>query len=120
MKVKSSIIDETIEIVNENGDIVLSLPFTVNVARTYERFIKARYDYKTIAESEDTEAVRGAVKELFCAAFGEEVTDKLLDYYKGDYFTMTADMTPLFSDIIYPAYEAYRENMLAAHKRAKR
>lgn len=117
MKVKSSIIEESIEIVDKSGETVVDIPFRVNITQTYERFAKARLEFDNMT---DITTACNVVRELFIAAFGEEVTNALLSYYKDDYFLMVKDLKPLFDSVIFPAYEQYREEQIAEHKRAKR
>lgn len=120
MKVKSSIIEDVIEIENSKGETVLSLPFRVNLATAYEQITAKRNEYKKALQTGNVEELGKATILLMEAVFGEDVTGKLIDYYKDDYTAMIADITPFFSDIVYPAIEAQRESMLALKKRAKR
>lgn len=120
MKIESSIVEDNIEIVNSKDETVLNIPFRINLTASYERVNKARYDFKVVSQTEDVNAIGEAVIALFVAVFGEDITEQIINYYQKDYITMLTDMTPYFSEVIYPALENYREKTLAAHKRAKR
>lgn len=120
MKVKSSVIEEVIEIENYKGETVVSIPFRVNLAAAYDDIVSKRREYVASLESNDLEIIGRATIDLFVSVFGEEVTDKLLEYYVDDYTAMITDLTPYFLDIIFPAVETQREKVLAMKKRAKR
>ena len=120
MKVKSSIIEECIEVENYKGETVLSIPYRVNLATAYDAIAKKRNEYKATLQTGDLEKVGEATMALIESVFGADVTEQLLDYYKDDYTALITDIRQHFTEIIYPAIERQRETMLAAKKRAKR
>lgn len=120
MQVQSSIIEETIEIINYKGEVALSIPFRVNLAQAYDAIVEKRNNYTKALHGNDLEALGVATVDFFTAVFGEDATAKLVEFYKDDYTAMLADMAPYFSEIIYPAMHRQRESMIALKKREKR
>lgn len=119
MKIKSSVVRNKIEIENSAGEVLLSLPYTINIAKTASAVTKKQVEMAQ-ASSDNPEQIGKSFIDLLTIIFGEENTSALLEFYEDDYLTMVTDLTPLLVDEIFPIFDGYREKALAAHKKVKR
>ena len=118
MKIKTSVIRDVIELVDETGKTVKSIPFTVNVSKIANEVVTFRNE---IAQNKDNpESVGETVVKLFFLIFGEESTNELLAHYESDYATMLADISPIITDVIYPAVDRVRGKYIDIKKHNKR
>lgn len=118
MKIKSSVIRDTIELVDETGKTIKEIPFAVNVAKIANEVVNFRNEIGKNAN--DPETVGETVVKLFYLIFGETTTDELLAHYENDYATMLADISPIITDVIYPAVDRVRGKYIDIRKHTKR
>lgn len=107
----------------ESGSQSLSVPYSINVTEAVDRIMEARKELIKAQGSNNMETLGKAFVELMRAAFGEEITGKLLDFYteeKTDYTCMVLDVTPVFQEELFPAIDAMRRRALYAKKRKRR
>lgn len=118
MKIQTSFIKDTIELTNNHGEIVKTLPFSINVTKLADEVQKKRIE---IAQhTDDYEATGRATVELFSLLFGADNTNELLDFYENDYTAMIADLAPYIVEYIFPSFDRMRENVIKAKKSLKR
>ena len=119
MKIKSSIIRDTLELTDNHGEVVKTLPFTINVTKIAGEVQKKRIQLAS-TDPKDLEATGKTTVELFSLFFGEDNTKELLDFYENDYATMIADIVPYIVEYIIPSFDRVQENIIKAKKGLKR
>lgn len=119
MKVTKSSYTDKFEFCDPQGNVVKVIPFNINITSTCAAVTKKQHELATV-DAENAEAVGKSFVELLMAIFGGQVTHELLDYYSDDYFAMVADLTPLLVENIFPLFDQYRKNILAAKKKVKK
>lgn len=119
MKVTKSVYTDKFEFCDAQGNVIKTIPFTINITSTCTAVTKKQHELATVNE-EDVEAVGKSFVELLMAIFGGQVTHELLDYYSDDYFALVADITPTLVDDIFPLFDQYRKHILAAKKKVKK
>ena len=115
MRFKTSIIKETIEL-EQDGDVVLSIPFTFDSGRFWQEVNKRRVRMATAKTDED---IGKNFIEMLALTVGEKGTSELIEYYKGNYVGMITDIAPLFLEVIYPACDAAHKKAVKALKKRK-
>lgn len=118
MKVQSSIIDEVIELTDKNGNTLKSIPFRFDVAQMAQRVTELRLKLSDIKADDYEQAGRTTV-DLFTAVLGEQAMAELLDFYGDSYVSLVNDLTPLMTDEIFPAIDAYRQRLVQMRKKVK-
>lgn len=118
MKVQSSVIDEVIELTDKDGNTIKSIPFRFDVAQMAQRVTELRLKLSDIKTDDYEQAGRTTV-DLFTAVLGQDAMAELLDYYKDSYVSLVNDFTPLMTDHIFPAVDAYRQKLVALRKKVK-
>lgn len=113
MKIQSSIIREDLEI----GEKVF--PIRLNIVQIGDEIQKQRAELMELARTKDMEKIGTAMIKLMEICFGEEATDYILEYYEKDYASMMLDITPFFTDVIYPKVEETRRRAIEATKKIK-
>ena len=129
---KNKKIKETLELVNEAGEVVEALDVDLDIDQVAARVNKA-YEVLGMAQNtlqknsrspEALEAYGKAVLAVFNVIFGEDGTEKLLTFYEGNTSEMLLDVFPFINEAIMPkikaASEARRDQMIAAAKAQKR
>lgn len=119
MKIISTIIEETIELTTPNGDVMLRVPVKLNVTQLASQITQKQLELQAAAESQDETSIGRAFVELCQLCLGEAPTEQLLEYYADDYATMLSDLTPFFTDVIFPAVQSARDRLLSAAKKVK-
>lgn len=118
MKIQTSVIKDTLELTNNHGEIVKTLPFSINVTKLASEVQKKRLELAQ--HTDDLEATGRTTVELFALLFGADNTNELLDFYENDYATMIADIVPYVVEYIMPSFDRLRENVIKAKKSLKR
>lgn len=111
---RSAKITETLELCGDNGEVVKSLPITVDVeaiagelrrrltaVTTAEKLLKqavGRKDYDAAYE-----LYGQTVTDVFSACFGKENTEEIVDFYDGNFVEMSLALVPFIYDVILPA-----------------
>ena len=121
---------DTLEL--EDGENLLDIPVDINLERMAPKIRAARVELinaeKKAKEAGDSpeaiEAYGKAIVGLFEVVFGEDNTQKILDFYDGQYTDMLADVVPYLIAEVFPAMLVARNrkilNMKAARNSAKR
>lgn len=129
---KNKKIKETLELVNDAGEVVEALDVDLDIDQVAARVNKA-YEVLGMAQNtlqkdsrspEALEAYGKAVLAVFNVIFGEDGTEKLLTFYEGNTSEMLLDVFPFINEAVMPkikaASEARRDQMIAAAKAQKR
>ena len=119
MQVQSSIIDETIDIVDKDGNTLRSIPFRLDITSMAQSITELRQKFGAIDKT-DVEAVGKTTIDLFKAVYGEDTMAQLLDFYGDNYVALVTDLTPMMVDHIFPAIDDFREKLIANRKRLKK
>ena len=119
MKIATSMIEDRIEIINPAGEVVLDLPVRLNVTQVCSQIMQRRIELQSALESGEDEQVGEAIVRLYEICLGEDNANKLFEWYENDYITMINDMTPFFTDILFPAVDAARDRLVESRKKVK-
>ncbi|MBR2581853.1 MAG: hypothetical protein IKD61_00510 [Oscillospiraceae bacterium] len=119
MQIISTIIEETIELTTKAGEVMLRVPVKLNVTQLASQIRQKQLELQAAAESKDETSIGRAFVELCQLCLGEAPTEQLLDFYADDYATMLTDLTPFFTDVIYPEVRAAHDRLMGAAKRVK-
>lgn len=108
---KSHDIVEDIELLDENGAVALTVHVDISPEQISQGYRKAQLDLihaqKQVDKGADTalEDFGKAVIGMFNVVFGEENTQKILEYFNGKYTDMCVQCMPFISDVVRPAIE---------------
>lgn len=121
---RSAKITETLELCGDSGDVVKSLPITVDID-TIAAELRGRLATMTTAEKQLKKAVNDGdygeayalygqtVKDVFTLCFGKQNTEEITEFYDGNYVEMSFALVPFIYDVILPA-----ANKVIAQRRA--
>lgn len=116
MKIKTSIINETIEL-EQNGEVAKNIPFTFDASLKWAEV--NRYRFKMAENKDKPEVIGKLFLEMMHYVLGD-AADALVDYYSGNWEGMIVDLAPLFIEVIYPACDQAHDKAINALKRKKR
>ena len=116
MKIKTSIISETIEL-EQNGKIAKSIPFSFDSSLKWAEV--NRYRFKMAENKDNPEQIGKLFLEMMHYVLGK-AADELIEYYNGNWEGMIVDLAPLFIDVIYPACDEAHDKAINGLKRKKR
>lgn len=119
MKLQSSIIRDTIELTDSQGQVLKSIPFVVNAAAVHDAAMALRIELDR-TDSSNLEEFKRLARQLFTVIFGEAVVRELDEYYSGDVLSMVVDLSPLLINDIYPHFNRIRAQMITQRKKMKR
>lgn len=119
MRLISTIIEETIELTTAAGDILLRVPVKLNVTQLASQITQKQFELQAAAESKDETSIGRAFVEICQLCLGEAPTEQLLEFYADDYATMITDLTPFFTDVIFPEVRSAKERLMSAAKKVK-
>ena len=121
---RSTKITETIELCNDNGEVIESLPVVVDVeaiagelrrrltsVMTAEKQLKKAVGARDYNEAYELYAQ--TITDVFTACFGKENTERITEFYGGNYIEMSLALTPFIYEVILPA-----ANRVIAERRA--
>lgn len=107
---KSNHITEDVEFLGENGEIELTLKLDIDIERIAGDFRKAQIavmNAEKAAKEKQTdellEAYGKAIVNFIQLIFGNENTQKLIDYFDGRYINMLYQTLPFICDVVIPA-----------------
>ena len=106
---KSSKITESLEFLDDNDNVALSIDVEIDVdkiAAEYRTTEVELMEYNKSAQAGGSEAVRAygaAVVEFFNLIFGEKNTEKMVAYFDGKFSDMFIQTAPFIQDVIKPA-----------------
>lgn len=110
---KSDKIAEDLELLDSNNNAALTVHVDIEIARIIKNYRQLQIELMeaqnmTSQGSEQAfEAFGNAVIKLFRCLFGDENTQKILEYFENDYTEMAVQCMPFISDVIQPAIEKY-------------
>lgn len=116
MKIKTSIISETIEL-EQNGEVAKSIPFTFDASLKWAEV--NRYRFKMAENKDKPEVIGKLFLEMLTYVLGD-AANELITYYAGNWEGMIVDIAPLFIDVIYPACDEAHDKAINGLKRKKR
>jgi hypothetical protein len=116
MKIKTSIISETIEL-EQNGEVAKSIPFTFDASLKWAEV--NRYRFKMSDNKDKPEVIGKLFLEMLTYVLGD-AANELITYYAGNWEGMIVDIAPLFIDVIYPACDDAHNRAINGLKRKKR
>lgn len=116
MKIKTSIISETIEL-EQNGEVAKTIPFSFDSSLKWAEV--NRYRFKMAENKDNPEMIGKLFLEMMHYVLGK-AADELVDYYNGNWEGMIVDLAPLFIDVIYPACDEAHDKAINGLKRKKR
>ena len=104
--------EDTLELLDEQGNVCVTLPVSLDIETVYRRVQKARKaaaeaeaNMKDNATDEAYEAYGKAVFELFASVFGEGGAEKILQHYENNYSEMLLDVLPYLLDNVFPSLD---------------
>lgn len=116
MKIKTSIISETIEL-EQNGEVTKTIPFSFDSSLKWAEV--NRYRFKMAENKDNPEQIGKLFLEMMHYVLGK-AADELVEYYHGNWEGMIVDLAPLFIDVIYPACDEAHDKAINGLKRKKR
>lgn len=116
MKIKTSIISETIEL-ERNGEVAKSIPFSFDSSLKWAEV--NRYRFKMAENKDNPEQIGKLFLEMMRYVLGK-AADELIEYYHGNWEGMIVDLAPLFIDVIYPACDEAHNKAINGLKHKKR
>lgn len=116
MKIKTSIISETIEL-EQNGEVAKTIPFSFDSSLKWAEV--NRYRFKMAENKDNPEQIGKLFLEMMHYVLGK-AADELIEYYHGNWEGMIVDLAPLFIDVIYPACDEAHDKAINGLKRKKR
>ena len=116
MKIKTSIISETIEL-EHNGQVAKSIPFTFDASQKWAEV--NRYRFRMAENRDKPEMIGKLFLEMMQYVLGDAASE-LIEYYSGNWEGMIIDLAPLFIDVVYPACDDAHNRAINGLKRKKR
>lgn len=116
MKIKTSIISETIEL-EQNGQVAKTIPFSFDSSLKWAEV--NRYRFKMAENKDNPEQIGKLFLEMMHYVLGK-AADELIEYYNGNWEGMIVDLAPLFINVIYPACDEAHDKAINGLKRKKR
>lgn len=117
MRIKTSIISETIELEQNNGEIVKTIPFSFDASAKWAEV--NRYRFKMAQAKENPEEIGKLFLEMMSYVLGDATKD-IIEFYNGRYESMVIDLAPLFLELIYPACDEAHRKAINGLKRKNR
>lgn len=106
---KSNRITEDVEFLGENGEVELTLKLDIDIERIAGDFRKAQIAVmnaeKAVKEKQTDELLEAygkAIVNFIQLIFGNENTQKLIDYFDGRYINMMCQTLPFICDVVIP------------------
>ena len=110
---KSDRITENLELLDKNNDVALTIHIDIEIGRIAKEYRQLQIELaeaqNMISQGSETafEVFGNAVIKLFRCLFGDENTQKILEYFENDYMEMAVQCMPFISDVVQPAIEKY-------------
>ena len=101
--------EDTLELLDENGNVCVTLPVRLDIEKAFVRLNKARRglakaqkEASDSATEEKYEALGAAIFELFASVFGDDGASDIMQHYENSYSEMMADIMPYLFDNVFP------------------
>lgn len=110
---KSDKITEALELLDSNNNAALTVHVDIEIGRIAKEYRQLQIELmeaqNMISQGSEQafEAFGNAVIKLFRCLFGDENTQKILEYFENDYTEMAVQCMSFISDVIQPAIEKY-------------
>lgn len=110
---KADKITEDLELLDKDNNVTLIVHVDIEVgkiAKEYRQIQVELANTQKLAENGDEQAIESfgnIVIKLFICLFGDENTQKILEYFENDYMEMAVQCMPFISDVVQPAIEKY-------------
>ena len=98
---------------DSNNNVALTVHIDIQVDRIAKEYRQLQIELaeaKKLTEKGDEKALENfgnTIIKLFRCIFGDENTQKILEYFEGNYTEMAVQCMPFISDVIQPAIEKY-------------
>lgn len=122
---RSEVLSETLQI--EYHGKTLEVKCEMNLAKQMKDYAKANRSVSVLMAKaqndilDDPKELGQAIMALFVLAFGEEQTQKIVDFYDNDHVTMLIDIMPFFNEVVTPMFTKQRKDKMdQLRKNAKR
>lgn len=110
---KADKITEDLELLDKDNNVTLIVHVDIEVgkiAKEYRQIQVELANTQKLAENGDEQAIESfgnIVIKLFICLFGDENTQKILEYFENDYTEMAVQCMPFMFDVVQPAIEKY-------------
>lgn len=111
--------EDSLELLNENGDVCYTIPVSLDIEKVYTEINKARNaaaEAETALKRENTpaalEAYGKAVYSLFASVFGKNGADNIFTHYENNYTEMLLDVLPYLLENVFPRLDALSSERL--------
>lgn len=119
MKIKSSVIRDTIELEDANGNVIKEIPFTFNVAEAGRKVTAGFEEIGKLNAKGNEDELGNAVIKTMKVIFGDEAVAALLEHYEDHYIEMFSDIMPIVTEVIIPHVNEWNQKLLEQSKRTK-
>lgn len=123
MKIVSPVLKTTLDLCAPGGDIEPEkIEISINFASAYDKIRIAVADFLSAQQvNPDSNIVGEKFIALMRATFGDDITSKIIQYFnmaqtQDDAAAMIVSITPVFFDVVLPALQSYRENLIACKR----
>ena len=128
-QIKRNHIVEELEI-EDNGK-TLHIDVDINVDSVLKAYTKAQYKIAQASEeikastgtkdlSQAEEAMGNAVLGLFEVIFGEEQTQKIIEFYDNKALEMLGDITPFIVEVVAPRFKEAQDRISESYRQVSR
>ena len=110
---KADKITEDLELLDKNNDVALTIHIDIQIDRIVREYrqlqgeLMEAQNMTSQGNEKAFEAFGNAVIKLFRCIFGDENTQKILEYFENNYMEMAVQCMPFISDVVQPAIEKY-------------
>ena len=112
-------IDDTLELLDENGNVCFTVPVSLSLDKAFARITAARRNAalaeQELRKSNAPEAVEHygqAICELLTSVFGEDGAEKIIRHYEEDYSEMLLDVLPYLLENVFPKIDTLSSERL--------
>ena len=123
-KIITPILRDTIELCDASGAVVETVSYSVNVLKAFEAIAAAQAEFNAALEADDTERIGRAVVGMMAALFGQEATERIVNFYGAETPEEANNLvwlvTPIIVDTVFPALEKQHEQIIASRKALSR
>lgn len=128
-QIKRNHIVEDLEIEDNGKTLILNVDINVDtMLRSYNKaqikIAQASMDAKKAADDNDLakaeEAMGDAVLGLFEIIFGEEQTQKIIEFYDNKALEMLGDIAPFISEVIAPKFQEAQNKITESYRQVRK
>lgn len=118
---RSDNLEETLRL--EYGEKLLEVTCKMNIAKQMKEYTKANRKVALMmsksqnGEELDPSLIGENIASLFILTFGEEQTQKMIDFYDGDTVSLLIDTMPFFNDVVTPMFTKAKNDKISAMKK---